>query len=322
MIMRLAAAALALVGLVGPGLGQAQGFPARPITLVVPFATGAANDLVARVLVEYLREPLGVVVVDNRPGGNAMLGADIAKRAKPDGYTWLLGGNSFLMSTAIATTGSVDFLRDFDPIGIIARLPFYLVINREAVPVETVRELVAYAKQHPGKLAYATPGNAMPHHFGAELLRLQAGLELLHVPYKGMAQGALDLVAGRVQLTVTGFPAIAPHVKTGKLKLLANAGATRSERHPDVPTLAEAGVPGVDVDAWIALYAPAGTPIELIRRINTEVNAALRRPELRERLAAQGLQAAGGTPAALGELMKSELERWRRVARAANIRPD
>ena len=202
---------LGVVAVLVAGLALAQSFPARQITIVVPFATGAANDVMARLLAEHLREPLGPVLVDNRPGGNAITGTEHAKRAKPDGHTILLGGNTFLMAAAIGTAGSIDIARDFEPIALVARLPFYLVVNREEVPVDSVREFVEFARARPGKLAYATPGNAMPHHFGAELLKLQAGLDLLHVSYKGMAQGALDLIGGRVQLTITGYPAIARH---------------------------------------------------------------------------------------------------------------
>ena len=300
----------------------AQTFPSRPITLIVPFATGAANDLVARTIADQMKEGLGTIVIDNKPGGSATVGVEIAKRAPADGHTMVLVSNQNTILAAMRDVSPFDLTRDFEPIVMTNRLPFFLVVSREAVAAASVRELIDYAKANPGKLSYATPGNGSPHHLAMELFKLQTGTDIVHVPYKGMGQGALDLVAGRVQLTITGYPAIAPHMQGGKLRMLGTAGAKRTSLQPDVPTIAESGLPGFDVDAWQGLLVPAGTPKAVIVRLNAEANRALQTAALRERFAQQGVEVAGGSTEHLGTTIRADLEQWRRVVKAAGIKPD
>ncbi len=207
-----------------PHVVLGQGFPSRPLQLVVPSAPGAAYDLIARVIVDGAREGLGSIVVDNRPGGNFTIGTAHAKRSAPDGHTLLLGGSGLVIGEAMNLPRPYKFLEDFDPVGQLTELPFYLVVQTDTVPVSSLRELIAFAKARPGKLVYVTPGNGGPHHFAMESLKIAAGLDILHVPYKAMAQAMGDMLAGRVNLTITGYPAIAPHMATGKFRILAIVG--------------------------------------------------------------------------------------------------
>ena len=208
-------------------------------------------------------------------------------------------------------------------------LPFYLVVNRArdaaqraCRTVRSVRELVDFAKARPGNLSYASAGNGSPHQVAMELLKLQAGIDVTHVPYKGMGQGVVDLLAGRTHMTITGYPAVAGHMKGGKLRLLATAGARRSALQPDVPTIAESGLAGYQMDAWIGVLAPAGTPRPAIDRLNGELNRVLKLPQVREKLAAQGLDALGGSPESFSEVIRTDHERFVRVVRAAGIKAD
>jgi tripartite-type tricarboxylate transporter receptor subunit TctC len=314
---RLLAALLAIV----PCFSAAQGFQSKPIQLVVPFSPGAANDVLARTLAAEMKESLGNVVVENKPGANGNIGAEFVRRAAPDGHTLLIAANAFVILAAMPPQ-PFDFVRDFAPIVLATALPFYLVVNQDAVPVRSVRELVDFAKARPGTLSYASAGNGSPHQVAMELLKLQAGLDVTHVPYKGMGQGVVDLLAGRTHMTITGYPAVAGHMKGGKLRLLATAGARRSALQPDVPTIAESGLAGYQMDAWIGVLAPAGTPRPAIDRLNGELNRVLKLPQVREKLAAQGLDALGGSPESFSEVIRTDHERFVRVVKAAGIKAD
>ena len=299
----------------------AQNFPSRPVTLVVPFSPGAANDFLARTLAAELKQGLSAVVVDNKPGANGNIGAEAVRKAAPDGHTLLIAANAFVILAAMPPQ-PFDFVKDFAPVVLATALPFYLVVNHEALPARNVRELIEFAKARPGKLSYASAGNGSPHQLAMELLKLQAGIDVIHVPYKGMGQGVLDLLAGRTQMTITGYPAVAGHMKGGKLRVLGTAGSRRSALQPDVPTIAEAGVPGYEMDSWLGVVAPAGTPPAVVDRLNTELNRALALPQVREKLAAQGLDVVGGTPQQFGEVIRRDYERFTRVVKAANIKAD
>jgi len=300
----------------------AQSFPSRPVQLVVPAGPGAAFDLIARVIADGAKDGLGTIIVDNRPGGNFGIGAEYVKRATADGHTVLLGGNAHVIGEAMNLTRNHNFMEDFEPVGQLANLPFYLVVDNTAVPVNSLREFVAFVKARPGKLSYATPGNGALHHFAMESLKIEAGLDILHVPYKVMPQAVGDMLAGRVNMTITGFPAIAPHIKTGRLKLLATVNPRRSEFQPDVPTFAEAGVPGVELVSWFGIVAPAKTPAPVITRLNAEFNRALQKPDVRGRLAKQGLEISGGTPADMGRRIRADYEKYVRIVKATGIKAD
>jgi tripartite-type tricarboxylate transporter receptor subunit TctC len=301
---------------------SAQTFPSRPVTLVVPFTAGAANDVLARTLAAEMREGLGSVIVENKPGANGNIGAEFVKRAAPDGHTLLVANDSYLILAAMSPSLPYDMLRDFDPVIRANNLPFFLVVNQEAIPAKTLKEFIEFVRARPGKLSYGSAGNGTPHHLATELLKLQAGLDVAHIPYKGMAQGIPDLLSGRIQFVITGLPAVASHLKSGKLRVLATIGSTRSAVMPEVPTFAEAGVSGVEMNLWLGIVAPAGTPKPVIARINAEFNRVLNIPAVREKLAAQGIDTAGGTPEELGARMRADFATYSRVVKAANIRPD
>ena len=304
-----------------PALACAQSFPSKPIQLIVPFSPGAANDFLARTLAAEMKDSLGAVVVENRPGANGNIGAEVVRRAPADGHTLLIAANAFVILAAMPPQ-PFDFIKDFSPVVLATALPFYLVVNQEAVPARTVRELIDYARARPGKLSYASAGNGSPHQVAMELLKMHAKIDVAHVPYKGMGQGVVDLLAGRTQMTITGFPAVAGHMKGGKLRVLATAGSRRSPLQPEVPTIAEAGVPGYEMDSWLGIVAPAGTPSPVLDRLNAEFNRALVVPQVREKLAAQGLDVVGGSVADFSRTIRADYDRFTRVIKTAGIKAD
>ncbi|MCC6474332.1 MAG: tripartite tricarboxylate transporter substrate binding protein, partial [Burkholderiales bacterium] len=246
-----------------PAIGQT--FPSRPVFLVAPTPPGAAYDLTARVVADGMRDGLGSIVVENRPGGNFVIGADYVRRSQPDGHTLLLSGNVHILGEALNLTRSYDFFKDFDPVGHVADLPFYLVVQTETVPVKSLRELISFVKARPGKLIYISGGNGSLHHFAMEALKHEQGLDILHVPYKAMSSGGVaDMISGRVNMLITGYPAVAPHMKTGKLRVLATVNPRRTVFLPEVPTFAEAGAPGIELVSWFGVSVAARTPPALI----------------------------------------------------------
>lgn len=304
-----------------PGEARAQAFPTKAVQLIVPFSPGAANDFLARTLAAEMKDSLGTVVVENKPGANGNIGAEVVRRASADGHTLLIAPNAFVILAAMPPQ-PFDFVKDFAPIVLATALPFYLVVNQEAIPARNVRELVEFARARPGKLSYASAGNGSPHQLAMELLKLQTGIDVTHVPYKGMGQGVVDLIAGRTQMTITGYPAVAGHMKGGKLRMLATAGGRRSSLQPDVPTMAESGVPGYEMDSWVGVLAPAGTPAPVIEKLNGALNRALAAPQVREKLAAQGLDVVGGTPQQFAAVIRADFEKFSRVVKAAGIKAD
>ena len=299
---------------------SAQSFPTRPITLVVPFSPGAANDVLARTLATELKAGLGAVVVDNKPGANGNIGADAVRRSAPDGHTLLVAPNQYVILAAMAPQ-AYDFAKDFEPVVLSNRLPFFLVVNQEAVPARSVKELLEFIRARPGKLSYASAGNGSPHQLAMELLKLQTKVDVAHVPYKGMGQGVVDLLAGRTQMTITGYPAVAGHMKDGKLRVIATAGAEKSALLPDAPPIADA-VPGYEVDVWQGILAPKGTPAAVIEKLNAEFNRALKVPAIREKLAGQGIDTVGGTPQEFRAKIAADLEKYTRIVKAAGIKAD
>ena len=296
----------------GPAYGQTT-------TLVVPFSPGAANDVLARTLAAELKG-LGNVVVDNKPGANGNIGAEAVRKSAPDGRTLLVAPNQYVILPALAPQ-PYDFAKDFEPVVLSNQLPFFLVVNQQALPVRSVKELLGLIRARPGQLSYASAGSGSPHQLAMELLKLQAKLDVVHVPYKGMGQGVVDLLAGRTQMTITGYPSGAGHLKEGKLRILATAGAGRSRLVPEAVSISEA-VPGYEVDVWQGILAPAGTPADVVSKLNAEFNRVLKIAAIREKLAAQGMDTVGGAPEAFRAKIASDLEKYSKLVKAAGIRLD
>jgi tripartite-type tricarboxylate transporter receptor subunit TctC len=299
---------------------QAQ-YPNRPIKLVVPFTPGTGIDILARTWGQKLQERLkSPVVVENRPGASGNIGTEAVAKAPADGYTLLFTATTLVQSAVLFKSVPYD-PRALTPIGLAAIGNLSLVAN-PSVPARTVAELVALAKAQPGKLNYASPGNATPHHLAMELLKVHFGLNLVHVPYKGTAGAVTDILGGQIQLMFLPVHVALPLVQAGKLHILASGGAQRSPVTPEVPSLAEAGVKDIDVDIWYALLGPAGLSRDIVQTLNGELAAILRDPETRAGLLKQGLSPTTGTPAELAKLIDADLERWGRVVREARISAD
>lgn len=302
-------------------VSHGQQFPNRPIRLVVPYPPGAANDTSAR-LVASEAQGLGSVIVENKPGGDATIGAEFVKQAPADGHTLLVAPQGYAIRAAMMGQKNLryDIVRDFEPVVYVALTPFFLVVNKDVLTMTSPRELADYSKANPGKLSYGTAGNGSPHHLLAEIFKLRTGADLLHVPYKGLSAGGIsDLLTGRIQLLITGYPAVAAHMNSGKLKLLAVASAARTPLKPDVPTFKELGVDGLEIAVWLGFLAPKGTPAPVIARLNTEFNRVLRLRPVIEKLAAQGMQAVGGTPQEFGTLIRTDVELYESVVKQAKL---
>jgi len=319
LLKRVMAAVLALAA---SGAGAQSAYPDRVVTLVVPFTSGSGSDIIARIvgprLAERWKQP---VVVDNKPGASGNIGAEAVAKAKPDGYTLLMAINTLTMAPNLYKKPPFDPATDFAPVLKMAVANFCMVAN-PTLAASDLNGVIALAKAKPGQLNYASPGNGTPHHLGMELLKLQAGINLTHVPYKGIAGATTDLVGGQVQVMFGSLHSVLPQVKGGKLKLLGITG-DRSPLAPGVPTFREQGVSFLEaLDAWYGLFAPAKTPPELVAKLNQDMSAVLAMPEVREQLAAQGLAVQTSTPEQLGTLVKADLARWRKVIADAKITAD
>ncbi|MES2010137.1 MAG: tripartite tricarboxylate transporter substrate binding protein [Pseudomonadota bacterium] len=293
----------------------ADSWPAKPISLVVPFAAGGTTDIIGRTigqkLGEALRQP---VVIDNRPGAGGTLGAANVARAQADGYTFLLATIAHTMAPGIYKTLPYDFAKDLDPIGMVALTPNVLLVN-QMIPARSVPELIAYIKAHPGKVNYGSAGTGSTEHLSGELFRSMTGTDIAHVPYKGGAPMMTDLIAGQIQMAIETSPSAAPHVRSGKVKALAVTTAKRSSAYPGVPTLDESGVKGFEVTTWYALMAPRGTPPAIEQRVSTELAKVLQLPEVQKRFEEQGVTAGDMAPAQLAGFIRSETTRWTKVAK-------
>jgi tripartite-type tricarboxylate transporter receptor subunit TctC len=311
----------ATVLLCAAALAHAQPYPARPIHLIVPFPPGGGNDTVARAIAQQVGPDLGQpVVIDNRPGAGGSVGAELAAKAPPDGYTLFLAGvGSHVVNPNLHARLPYDPVRDFTPITLLATAPSVLVVN-PAVPARTVAEFTAYARAHPGKLNYASNGNGSAAQLAAAMYESMANVRMVHVPYKGIAPALTDLLSGEVQLMFGTVVALVPHIQAGKLRALAVTSRSRSALLPDVPTLAESGVPEYEAGSWYGVMAPAGTPREIVERLHDAIVRALREPEVAKRLAAEGAIVIGSTPEEFGAHLKTELARVGKVVRAAGIR--
>lgn len=317
-------AALALLlGLALVGPAQAQGtYPDKPIRFVVPYPPGGGTDVIARIVHGRLQAVLGQTInIDNRGGAGGSLGTDLVAKAAPDGYTVLFTLNSHTVNPAIYAKLPFDTQKDFEPVGLVASLPQLLAVNPQ-VPYNNVAELLAAAKAKPGELSYASVGVGSPGHLAGELLNLRAGVKTQHVPYRGGGPAVTDVMAGQVPLLWVSIPAAAQFVKTGKLKALAVSTVKRSAAFPDVPTVQEAGVADFEVDSWYAMFVPAKTPKLIIDKLNAALNTVLKEPEIKEKLLAQGSEAVGGPPEALAKAVATELPKWAKLAKDANIKAE
>jgi tripartite-type tricarboxylate transporter receptor subunit TctC len=300
----------------------AQGYPSKPIKIVVPYPPGGFNDTLGRTLAAKFSEAWGQPsFVENKPGGNTLIGTDFVAKSPPDGYTLLIVAFPFAVTPSLTKQMPYDTLRDFAPVILAAQSPNLLVVNPQ-VPVKTVGELIALAKSQPGKLSYASTGNGSSNHISMELFKSMAGVDIVHIPYKGSAPAVSDLLGGQLAVMFDNVPNVLPQVKAGKLRALGTSGTKRTPLAPDVPTIAEAGVPGYEVTVWFGLVAPAGTPREIVQKLNAEVLKILALPDVRERFLAQGVEPVGSTPEQFGEHIRAQMSKWSKVVQDAGVKAE
>jgi tripartite-type tricarboxylate transporter receptor subunit TctC len=310
-----------ILALAPAAAAAAAEFPVRPLRLIVPYAPGGGGDTLARLLGERLAERLGQsVVVDNRPGGGTLIGSEIVARASADGHTLLLNTAAHTINPSLHDKLPYDTLRDFAAVILLADLPNALVVH-PALPANSVAELIRHAKATPG-LTYGSSGTGTAAHLAGELFRSMAGIDLTHVPYKGGAAVMPDLVAGRLGMTFATVPSSLPHVKAGRLKALAVASARRSAAMPELPTIAEAALPGYDASNWIGVLAPARTPPATVTRLNAEFRNVMHSPAVRERLPALGFETVAGSPQEFEHTIRAEIPKWRRVIQQSGAKRD
>jgi tripartite-type tricarboxylate transporter receptor subunit TctC len=315
-------ALLGCLAMAGTAAAQ-ESFPARPVNLVVPFPAGGSTDLVARVIAERMTQELGQqVVVENKGGAGGNLGSASVAKADPDGYTILMGTvATHALNPAIYKKMPYDAVTDFAPISLLVTVPNVLVVNND-LPVKSVEELIALLKADPGKYSYASSGNGTPLHLSGELFKSMAGVDMVHIPYKGAGPALTDLLGGHVQIMFDNLPSSTGYITEGRLRGLAVTTAERSPSMPDLPTIAESGLPGYETYTWNALFAPAGTPPEVIERLNAAAVAALADPAVTTKLQGFGATVVASTPAALGEHVKAELAKWEPVVKASGAQID
>jgi tripartite-type tricarboxylate transporter receptor subunit TctC len=299
-----------------------QGFPERPVRIIVPLTPGGSPDTIARTIAQGLQ---GVwshpVVVENRPGGSQNIGADLVAKSPPDGYTWLLAPDNVFSVNPYLTKPPFDPLTDFTAVTQVARIAFLLVVP-QTVPVNSVKELVAYAKSHPGELNHGSSGNGSPQHLGAVMFQQLTGTKLNHVPYKGAAPAVTDLLPGRIQVWIGAANTLLPHIKDGKLKLLGSTAPQRFASLGDTPTIAEAGVPGYALDPWLGLFMPAKVPQEIVQRVHGEVVKILGGADLKARMGAQGIEVVTNTPADFARFIREDNAKWGKLIKEAGIKGD
>jgi len=300
---------------------QTPAYPVRPIRIVVPFAPGGATDILARAIGQKITEALGQqVVVDNRPGAGGNIGSDVAAKAAPDGYTLLMGGvGPNAINATLYPKLPYDAINDFAPVTLVATVTNLLVLH-PSVPAKSVKELIALAKARPGKLTHASSSPGSAGHLAGEMLKIMTGIEMVTVPYKGSAPALIDLMSGQVDFMFDNMPACLPHIKSGKLKAIATSNAQRTSVLPDLPTVAESGLPGFDAGSWFGILAPAGTSRDIVNRLNAVIVKSLSTPELKERLFSQGAAPVGSTPEEFAQHIRTEIAKWSKVIKAANVR--
>jgi tripartite-type tricarboxylate transporter receptor subunit TctC len=300
-------------------IANAQSYPVRSVRFIVPYPPGGSTDYTARELGPRLTEIWGQqLVIDNRGGAGSLIGHGLGATASPDGYTLLLGTSTGLsIAPALGTKLAYDPQKDFAPIGLAVSVPYMLTLHA-SIPASSVKEFIDYAKKQPGKLNYASSGTGTPNHLGGEMMDILAGVRTVHVPYKGGGPALTDLLSGQLQFMFSAIPQVLPHVKSGRLRAIAVGHPTRTRAAPDLPAVAET-LPGFNNTTWYGLLAPARTPREIVARVNADLNKVLGQPELVQRMLSQGVEATGSTPEALGEMIRAETERWRKVIKSAGI---
>ncbi len=297
------------------------GYPSKPIKIIVPFPPAGTTDILARAVANELSKAFGQAVsVENRAGAGGNLGSDVVAKAAPDGYTLLVGAVSpQAINVSLYPNMPYDVMRDFEHVTLIAAVPNLLEVH-PSVPVKTVKELIEYAKARPGKLAYASSGSGTSIHLSAELFKTMTGVEMLHIPYKGSAPAVADLIAGQVQLMFDNLPSSLQQVKAGKLRAIAVTSARRSPVLPDIPTIAESGLPGYEASSWFGMHAPAKTSRDIVNRLHAMVARSLRTPEMMERLTSQGADPVGNTPEQFTEFVRAEIAKWAKVVKASGAK--
>jgi tripartite-type tricarboxylate transporter receptor subunit TctC len=304
-----------------PRIAWAQAYPSRPVRIVVPFAAGGATDIIARLIGQWLSERLGQqFVIENRPGAGSNIGTEVVVNAPSDGYTLLLVGASSAINATLYEKLNFNFLRDIIPVAGVISIPFVMVVN-PSFPPKAVSEFIAYAKANPGKVNMASGGNGTAGHLSGELFKMMAGVNMVHVPYRGEGPALTDTLGGQVQVMFGTMPATIEYVRAGKLRPLAVTSARRSELLPDLPTVGDF-VPGYEASGWQGIGAPKSTPIEIVEKLNKEINAALADPKMKQRLFDLGGTVLPGSPADFGKLIADETEKWAKVIRTANIKAE
>ena len=323
-VMRLSGALLALGSVdLASQVAHAQSYPAKTVRFIVPIGAGGATDILTRTLAQRLAVTWGQqVLVDNRPGGGSNVGFEVAAKSPPDGYTLLMAQPPFAVNVSLYKKLAYDPLRDFSPVLLAARSAAALVVH-PSVPARTVKELIALAKTRPGQLTYASSGNGTSPHLSGELLKSMAGIQMLHIPYKGAGPAINDLLGGHVALAFVSFTSVVAHLKANRLHAIAITSAKRSALMPELPTFAEAGLPDFVVYGWYGVVAPTGTPRDVIERLNADVAAALAHPDVLKTLSAFGLDPAEpNSPEVFGEFLRSEITRWAKVVKASGAKVD
>ena len=321
--MKLLQLATAVLATAIAQVALAQPFPSKPVKMIVPFPPGGGTDILARPLAQKLSEKWGQpVIIDNRGGAGGNIGVKAAADAEPDGYTIILGvQGTHAVNPSLYANPGFDTLRDFAPLTMVANTPNIVVVH-PSVPATTVAQLIAYAKANPGKLNYATPGNGTPSHLATEMFKSMAGVDLTHVPYKGSGPALTDMLGGQTQVWIANAPVVLQHIKTGKLRALATTSAKRPAIAADIPTLAEAGLPGYEADTWYGLFAPAKTPKPILDKLHADIVEALRSPEIRETYASQGAEVVANSREEFTAKVRDDLAKWKKVIADLKLRVD
>jgi tripartite-type tricarboxylate transporter receptor subunit TctC len=300
----------------------AQKYPDRPVRVLVPFPAAGGTDILARLFLQKVSERLGAnFVIDNRAGAGGTIGTEIVAKAPPDGYTILVCSSSHTINPSVYKKLGYDPIRDFAPVTMLASGPGLLVVH-PSVPARNVKELIAFAKSKPGQLIYASAGNGTPPHLAAELFKSMAGIDMVHIPYKGNVPAFVDLISGAVQVSFPTITSGLPQVRAGKLRGLGVTSKERSSVMPEVPTIAESGLPGYESTTWYGMLAPAGTPATIVRTLHDQMVAVLKLEDIREKLLVQGLEPVGNTPTEFSSIIASELTKWRKVVAAAGMKAE
>ena len=320
LFLSLRASTAAVVLLASHAPAHAQQYPSKPIRSISPFAAGGGNDVISRIVTQKLAESMKQqVIVESRPGANGIVGTEVAARAQPDGYTIVLIPSNHSVNASLYRKLPYDSIRDFTPISLVGSSPLVLVMH-PTVPVKTVTELRAFAKARPGQLTYSSAGVGSAGHLAGALFDALTGTKTVHVPYKGSSLALIDLIGGQVSLSFTTSASAMPHVRSGRLRGLASTGATRSPALPNLPTVAESGVPGYEASLWYGYVGPARLPPDILQRLNSEIVAAIRLPEVRDRLAAEGVDARSSTPEEFARLIASDVKRWASVIERIGVK--